>query len=461
MKGKILYLIAISIFFIEFCSAQKATITEKKMEMKTYMFSDPNPVPDMGKNYPYFEFNGYTNKSTQQEWNMVILENDYIIVYVNTDVGGKIWGAIEKSTGREFLYYNDVVKFRDIARRGPWTSGGLEFNYGVKGHTSTASTPQDYIIKENKDGSVSCVIGAIDLHTRTKWNVEINLQKDKAYIEIIGSWFNTGNLPQSFYHFSNAAAKTEGGLEYIFPGPHYIGHNGEVGDWPVEKDRDISFYENNDFGGNKSYHVINGFANFMGGYWHNDDFGFGNIHNYAEMPGKKIWLWGLADQGMIWENLLTDSNGQYTEFQTGGTFNQPNANSSLTPFKHREFAPHDTDLSTELYFPLKKTGGMVMATKFGVLNIIRKTDDIIEIRLSALAPLQTKLFIKSENRLLSMTEIKLQPLDLSIIEVELEVGKEFTVELGDDLLFYSSKKDYIIVDRPVLSNKAFDWDSAV
>ena len=34
-------------------------------------------------------------------------------------------------------------------------------------------TPVDYTINENADGSVSCTVGAIDLPSRTKWNVEI------------------------------------------------------------------------------------------------------------------------------------------------------------------------------------------------------------------------------------------------------------------------------------------------
>ncbi len=460
MSKKLLPLIA-SVFFIHLGYTQKATITEKKMVMKTYMFSDPDPVPDMDKNYPYFRFDGYTNKSTQQEWNMVILENDYIKVYVNTDVGGKIWGAIEKSTGGEFLYYNDVVKFRDVAHRGPWTSGGLEFNYGIMSHTSTCSTPQDYVIKENEDGSVSCVIGAIDLHTRTKWNVEIKLQKDKAYVETIGSFFNTQSLPQPYYHYSNAAAKTEGNLEFIFPGDYHIGHEGEVGNWPIDNGRDISYYENNNFGGYKSYHIVNGFADYMGGYWHDDDFGFGSIHSYAKMPGRKLWIWGLADEGMIWENLLTDTDGQYIEFQTGGTFNQPMELSSLTPFKHREFIPYDSEVSTELYFPLKKTGGMVAATKNGVLNVVRKNDDTIEIRLSALTPLNADLVVRSGERLIAKVKAKLRPLDLLISEATLKEDMDFTIELGDDLLFYSSKKEDVIVDRPIAPNKDFDWESAI
>jgi len=458
---KKIFLVLTCVFFIQGSSAQKATITEKKMIMKTYMFSDPNPVPDMDKNYPYFKFDGFTNKSTQQEWNMVILENDYIKVFVNTDIGGKIWGAIEKSTGGEFLYYNDVVKFRDVAHRGPWTSGGLEYNYGIMSHTSTCSTPQDYVIKENNDGSVSCIIGAIDLHTQTKWNVEIRLQKDKAYVETIGSWFNTTNLPQPYYHYSNAAAKTAGNLEFLYPGDQHIGHEGNAGDWPTENGREISFYDNNNFGGYKSYHVINGFADYLGGYWHDDDFGFGNIHSYAKMPGKKLWIWGLSEEGMIWEDLLTDTDGQYIEFQTGGTFNQPTTKSYLTPFKHREFIPYDSDLSTELFFPLKKTKGMVEATENAVLNVVRKNGATIEIILSALAPLDSDLVIRSENKIISNTKVKLQPLELNVFEVSLKKGKEFTIELGDDLLFYSSKKEDVIVDRPIVANKDFDWTSAI
>ena len=81
-------------------------------------------------------------------------------------------------------------------------------------------------------------------------------------------------------------------------------------------------YENNDFGIYKSYHVINSYSNFFGGYWHDDDFGFGHYSDYDDKPGKKIWIWGLSDQGMIWEDLLTDNNGQYIEYQAGKLFNQ-------------------------------------------------------------------------------------------------------------------------------------------
>ena len=45
--------------------------------MKSYLFSDPDPVSEVGRIYPYFRFDGYTNKRIQNEWDMIILENDY------------------------------------------------------------------------------------------------------------------------------------------------------------------------------------------------------------------------------------------------------------------------------------------------------------------------------------------------------------------------------------------------
>jgi hypothetical protein len=110
--------------------AQSATITEEVRQLDTYGFGTPNPVPILTENpkiFPYFKFEGYSHTSQKKGWKVVKLENEYIEVYVLPELGGKVWGAIEKSTGNEFLYRNEVVKFRNIAMRGPWTSGGIEF----------------------------------------------------------------------------------------------------------------------------------------------------------------------------------------------------------------------------------------------------------------------------------------------------------------------------------------------
>ena len=124
--------------------SQSVTITEEIRQLDTYGFGTPNPVPILTENpkiFPYFKFEGYSHTSQKKGWKVVKLENDYIEVYVLPEIGGKVWGAIEKSTGNEFLYRNEVVKFRNIAMRGPWTSGGIEFNFGIIGHHPSVQQP--------------------------------------------------------------------------------------------------------------------------------------------------------------------------------------------------------------------------------------------------------------------------------------------------------------------------------
>lgn len=440
-------------------NAQTAKISEEQIEFKTYPFSDPNPVPEINRIYPYFYFNGYTNHAIQQKWKMVVLENEYIKVFVCPDIGGKIWGAIEKSTGKEFLYFNHVVKFRDVAMRGAWTSGGLEYNFGDIGHIPTCATPVDYTTKENADGSVSCVVGAIDLPSGTKWNVEIKVSPGKAYFETKAIWFNNADLPCTYYHWMNAAAKAGDDLEFIYPGKNWIGHGGEAGNWPVDKGRNINWYKNNNFGSYKSYHVMNSYSDYFGGYWHDEDFGFGHYGDFDEKPGKKLWIWGLAPEGMIWENLLTDTDGQYIEFQAGKLFNQAANSSTKTPFKHKEFAPYDADVMDEMWFPLKETGGMVAVSKFAVLNVSGK-ENKQDIVLSALQTINDDLRIYKNGELLSSVTIELKPLELYKTTINLTGNENFKIILGDDKLIYSSNKKDILVDRPIFPNPDFNWESA-
>ncbi|WP_299578139.1 DUF5107 domain-containing protein [uncultured Sunxiuqinia sp.] len=409
--------------------------------------------------YPYFYFHGYTNHAVQQKWKMVVLENEYIKVFVCPEIGGKIWGAIEKSTGKEFLYYNDVVKFRDVAMRGAWTSGGLEYNFGDIGHIPTCATPVDYATMENEDGSVSCVVGAIDLPSGTKWNVEIKVSPGKAFFETKASWFNNTELPCTYYHWMNAAAKAGDDLEFIYPGKNWIGHGEETGNWPTDNNREINWYKNNNFGSYKSYHVMNSYSEFFGGYWHNEDFGFGHYGNFDEKPGKKLWIWGLAPEGMIWEDLMTDTDGQYIEYQAGKLFNQAANSSTLTPFKHKEFVPHDADIMNEIWFPLKGTKGMKAVSEYGVLNIL-KNERKQKVVLSALQPLNDQLYMYKNGDLLSSARIELKPLELFETSINVNPSDEIKIVLGDNKLSYSSNKNETLVDRPIYPNNNFNWDSA-
>jgi hypothetical protein len=440
--------------------AQNALIKEEVFPLKTYPFTDPNIVPEPGRIYPFFRFDGYTNEGVVQPWKMIVLENKYIKLWVVPQIGGKIWGAIEKSTGREFIYFNHVVKFRDVAMRGPWTSGGLEFNFGIIGHGPSCATPVDCMTRTNADGSVSCFIGQLDLPSRTRWMVEINLQKDKAYFTTRSVWDNPTALEQSYYHWTNLGIKSNGNLEYIFPGNKYIGHDGKSSSWPIDENgRDIHFYENNNFGTYKSYHVLGELTDFYGGFWHNDNFGVGHYSTYDDKPGKKIWIWGLSEQGMNWEKLLTDSDGQYTELQSGRLFNQANEVSSKTPFKNRSFTAGSTDEWTEYWFPVKQTYGLKSAVPEGSINM-QQQGDTLHLWFCPNEKIDEKLAIKDGDKIIFQRDIHCDPMEIisesfkkngNVQSLSLWIGKKKLFDINPE------KSE---LKRPVESPAEFNWETA-
>ena len=101
-------------------NVSRATVAETSVALNTYPFSDPDPVPATDKPmYPYFRFDGQSATGATQDWRAVVLENARIRVTALPGVGGKVWGALDKKTGKEFIYFNHAVKFRNIAMRGP------------------------------------------------------------------------------------------------------------------------------------------------------------------------------------------------------------------------------------------------------------------------------------------------------------------------------------------------------
>jgi predicted Zn-dependent protease len=461
MKKPILLSLTALLFYCSYAQNKSAEIKETRKVFTTYNFSDPNPIAEMGKVYPYYRFDGYTNTPAKKEWKIVELENDYIKLMVLPEIGGKIWAAWEKSTGKPFIYYNQVVKFRDVAMRGPWTSGGIEANYGIIGHTPNCATPMDYMTRKNDDGSVSCFIGTLDLLTQTYWTIEINLPKDKAYFTTRSFWNNTTPLEQPYYTWMNVGMPSKGNLEFIYPGNRYIGHAGEYSDWEINPDngKNISFYENNDFGGPKSYHVIGKYSDFFGAYYHDEDFGMARYSLRDEKPGRKIWIWGLSRQGMIWENLLTDSDGQYVEVQSGRLFNQADVQSNYTPFKQLGFSPHTTDTWTEYWFPVKGTKGFVKANPYGALNIRAARSSII-VDFLPLQEVKDEMNIYAGDKLLYSKQIAAQPLSNFSDSIGFTGNlDEITVRLGETKLEYNADPTHGILSRPVDAPENFDWNS--
>lgn len=346
------------------CSQAAVTCAVDDCVMTTYMYGDPDPVPrTSATSYPYHRYDSYSNAGKPRKWRRVTMDNGKIRVEFRPEIGGRVWGAKDLSSGNDFIYHNHVVKFRDLSVTGPYVSSGIEFNFGVMGHAAYVTQPVDWCVRTNADGSASYFCGGFERITRQFWQVEVKLEENKRAFATRATWYNASGLPGPCYHWMNAAFAGGGATRYLHPAANWIGHGGEVHPWPVEDGHAIDVYDQNDLAGacgdnrwdhvpgriedHRAEHLVNGDTRIFGIWWPHRGIGAYHYNPADEKLGRKIWMWALSRQGEFWHGLLTDDDGPYIELQSGRVFQQPGYDYRYSPFKFAAFAPGRTDVMNE------------------------------------------------------------------------------------------------------------------
>ncbi len=419
--------------------------------MTTYPFSDPTPTPEVGKIYPYWSFQQYATTPEQRAWKMVVLENEWLRVEICPEIGGKIWSIRDKKTGRELLYRNDVVKFREIALRGPWTSGGIEFNFGVIGHAPSCSCPVDWKVEKKADGSVSCFIGVNEMTCRSRWTTEISLPRDAAYVRTSFVWYNQSSEYQPYYTWTNAAFPAAEDLVLVYPGTAYIGHDGQRFAYPVDgTGHDLRLYKDQAHEGALSLHVVGSHKPFFGAYYSNDDWGLMHYALRDEKLGRKYFSWGQSGDGDIWIDLLTDCGKQYVEMQGGRLFNQNmNSSSENTPFRQTLMTPFMTEEWSEYWIPYNNIGQPDEVTLDAIVSL-QGGDGATDVNLYPLRALKGSLSIlDSQGQACLSQNVSLQAAKPWTAKVN---GKPARVILDGRVLWRSDDE---ALQRPLTRNEAF------
>jgi tetratricopeptide (TPR) repeat protein len=361
MKKTLWILCLISLLSPLVLTAQ-VTVKEIQMEIPTYVTGPDDPAPPFGlpNIYPYPLQTDITRTKVLQKHRVVVLENEYIRVLILPDIGGRILAAIDK-TNRDFdfIYYNHVIKPGLVSLRGAWLSGGIEWNFPTLGHTVNTVSPVKYQIQKRADGSAACLVGTEEWVRRMKWEVFITLYPGRSYFTTRIILENRALTHNNGYFWANAATHDWDDTRVIFPPTNYTYAGGRANPtpWPLFEGRDVSWVKNT---ANPYDYFCGTPGDFNAAYNYARDNGTAHYADRYDSPGKKFWTWGTAPSGMIWEDLLTDENGQYIEVQSGRL---------LTQGDTWIFDPLHREDWTEWWFPLKKMGGLVKATPDAAVNL--------------------------------------------------------------------------------------------
>ena len=388
MKRKLLagfFLLLLSTYFISgqtpMNSEKDVKIWKESLSMPTYLVDPQSTNPRFydgrsyqgaqGRIYPYPVNESLSDTRVDQQHNMVYLENEFIKINISTDIGGRLWGALDKSNQYDFIYRQHVVKPALVGMLGAWLEGGIEWNFPHH-HRPNAYMPVDYDMQKNNDGSATIWIGELELRDRMKFMLGISVYPGKSYFEVTFRPLNSTPFANSFLYFANTSVHTNDDYQVLFPPSTVFGTYHAKNDflnWPISheifndidytKGVDVSWWKNHEEW--TSIFAFNYTDDFIGAYDHGKEAGTVIVSNHNIAPGKKFWTWSNGPRGKLWDKALTDSDGPALELMVGGySDNQPD---------YSWLQPYESKYLKQYWYPIRGIGGVKNANIEAAVNL--------------------------------------------------------------------------------------------
>ncbi|MDR6972912.1 DUF5107 domain-containing protein [Leifsonia shinshuensis] len=371
--------------------------------VRTYEPGEPGKLPaflesrvyqgSSGRVYPLPFIESVSHNATVHTWQAVHMENEYLRLVILPELGGRVHIAIDKTTGQDFFYRNDVIKPALVGLAGPWISGGIEFNW-PQHHRPATFLPMDWTIEREPDGSVTVWCSDHDPFARMKGMHGIRLRPGSAVLEARVRLFNRTEVTQTFLWWANVAVRVHDQYQSFFPTDvHIVADHAKRAatsfpaadrpyygiDYAARADRNnpdfvaddadrIDWYRNIPVP--TSYMCVASEDDFFGGYDHSTALGFAHVADHHVAPGKKQWTWGNAPFGWAWDANLSDDQSAYVELMAGVyTDNQPD-------FSY--LAPGETKTFSQFWFPYHGIGPLTQASTDLALSLVVVEGDGLE-----------------------------------------------------------------------------------
>ncbi|MBL9127501.1 MAG: DUF5107 domain-containing protein, partial [Verrucomicrobiales bacterium] len=386
---------------VRFPTYEPATPDRNPMFLEKRVYQGSN-----GKVYPLPMIDRIADKPVSRAWDVIWIENAYLKVMVLPAIGGRIHALVDKTTGHDLIYRQEVIKPALVGLAGPWLSGGIEFNW-PQHHRPATFMPTDVEVEALPDGGKIVWCGDHDPLERMKGMHGVCLRPGSACLELRVRVHNRTPHVRTFLWWANVATRVHEAYRSFFPpdvrfvadharrsmsryprcdGKYYgvdYGNRGREGvpvseiprrfvpphvksgtgprvaggsrredaDLPAYSADDLSYYANIPVP--TSYMCLGSRGGFFGGYDYRLRTGIVHVADRFISPGKKQWTWGNHEFGYAWDGNLTDPGNDgvpapYIELMAGVyTDNQPDFSF---------LGPGETRTWTQRWYPIHRLG---------------------------------------------------------------------------------------------------------
>lgn len=456
-KGTIFVLsILIVLWASEELASSEVKIWQESLVIPTYVVgpAERNPIFYTGRAYqgakgpiyPYPLLDKLSDRKVAKTYKALYLENDFVKICVLPEIGGRIFSAVDKANGYDFIYRQNVIKPALIGMLGAWISGGMEWNVPHH-HRATTFMDVDFEMTRNENGSKTVWVGEIELRHRMKWLVGMTLHPENSLLEIDVKILNRTPMVHSILYFANAAVHVNPDYQVFFPPrTEYATHHGknQFTAWPIadgpfveipyRQGTDLSWWKNHP--SPVSLFAWNEQDDFLAGYDHGRDAGVVSVADHHQVPGKKFFEWGTGADGRMWEKILTDRDGPYLELMVGAySDNQPD---------YSWIQPYEAKVFRHYWYPIEKIGGVKAANLSGAANLDLTSDGkALVCFFTTAAHSNARVLLLSGNKVLHRQSIDIDPshpyrrvVDLPGIEKSRDLRISLVSAEGIELIAY-------------------------
>ena len=273
---------------------------------------------------PYLTQDRYDRARDVLDVKSFVLENEYLKVTVFPEYGGRIHSIYDKTEKKELLFTNPVIQPGNLAIRNAWLSGGIEWNFGIIGHSVITCDNVYAAILSDGEGNDFLRIYEFERGKSAFWQLDLHLPDGSRHLMCHVKLINPFDKDTTTYWWTNIAVKDDFSTRVLASNKYVMSFNkglccydrlpeisqmpGIDATFPCNATSAFDYFIQKDKDGESTWEA----AAYKDGLVFYE-------RSTAPLYYKKLFVWGAHRAGYHWQEFLSDGEGTgyYAEIQAG------------------------------------------------------------------------------------------------------------------------------------------------
>ncbi|MGW5237642.1 DUF5107 domain-containing protein [Monashia sp. NPDC004114] len=266
---------------------------------------------------PYGVRSDYDRADHEVEIQAIELGNGRIRALVLPSLGGRVWSLVDEATGRELVHQNPRLRWANFGLTDAWFAGGIEWNLGSTGHSTTSNLPMHAAILDTPLGPV---VRLWEWERTRDLVLQVDLWLSDSRLMASTRVLNPDPEPKPLYYWTNIAVPETPGTRVLVPAESawrtdYAGVLERVNVPFPDGSVDVSVPSASRYAADYFYEVGDQEGRLVTAV-EPDGRGLAQTST-AALRGRKLFLWGHGPGGQHWQDWLGIKGTRYLEIQAG------------------------------------------------------------------------------------------------------------------------------------------------